>query len=88
MKRAISVTFSNLERLLVCPDTYNGTALALFAVDFDRICRRPSSSLAPGCGREAAFRGRPRLGSSEDQADRHRIREALGRLGETAAYGC
>ena len=36
--------------------------------------------LAPGtqgCGKEAAFRGCPRLGSVEDQADRERILSAL-----------
>ena len=48
--------------------------LAIFPVDFwGEMSRLRGDSCVPRCGREALFRGRPRLGSAADQADRARI---------------
>ena len=52
--------------------------LAIFPVDFwGAKSRLRGDNCVPRCGKEAAFRGRPRLGSVEDQADRERILSAL-----------
>ena len=52
--------------------------LAIFAVDFEpQSSRRRTEPLAPPCGDECAFRGRPPSGSLTDQAERARIHAAL-----------
>ena len=52
--------------------------LAIFAVDFEpQSSRRRTEPLAPPCGDECAFRGRPPSGCLTDQAERARIHAAL-----------
>ena len=56
--------------------------LAIFAVDFSVwSTRHRSTSPAPPCGQEYAFRGRDPLGSPSDQEDRRRIGAGLANLG-------
>lgn len=70
----------NIRDMLVEPALYKGSTLALFAVDFARFLARPlNASLAPGCGQEHKFRGRPLQGHPRDAQDRQRIRELLER---------
>ncbi len=52
--------------------------LAIFAVDFSlQSSRKRAEPLAPPCGGECAFRGRPQAGCLADQAERARIHAAL-----------
>ncbi len=60
------------------PNTAAAEDLALFAVDFaSSASPRHASPLAPSCGSDTAFRGRPLLGSLHDQAERACIHQEL-----------
>ena len=72
--------FRNPMSLLNDVGEFKATALALFTVDFGSgHIPGSDAAFAPRCGREAALRGRPRLGSPADHADRERIRLELRR---------
>gem|GEM_PF-2417476 len=75
------VHLRDLSELLVSPERYRGTSLAMFAADFSRLRPHQADLFVPGCGQEGALRGRPRLGSPQDQADRLRIRRVVGQPG-------
>lgn len=72
----------NLEDLLIEPENYRGSHLALLAVDFSRLDgwarRSVVEQIAPGCGEERRFRGRPLEGHAQDVEDRSRIMQQLG----------
>jgi len=60
------------------PNTDAAGNLAIFPVDFwGEKSRLRGDLCVPRCGFEAAFRGRPALGSLQDQADRARILSEL-----------
>ena len=68
----------NLREMLTQSEQYRGTALALFAVDFSRLALRSvAAEIAPGCGKEQQYRGRPPEGHTRDVEDRGRIRQCL-----------
>lgn len=75
------VHLRSLSELLVSPERYKGTSLAMFAADFSRLRPRQANLFVPGCGQEGAQRGRPLHGSPQDQADRLRIHQAVGTPG-------
>ena len=65
-------------RQQAAPGTDAAGDLAIFPVDFwGEKSRLRGDSCVSMCGREAVFRGRPRLGSVADQADRARILSEL-----------
>jgi hypothetical protein len=79
----------NLREMLTLPDQYRGTALALFAVDFSRLASRSAAAdIAPGCGQEHLFRGRPSEGHTPDAEDRSRIRHRLSQSCGLATGDC
>lgn len=67
------------EKMLVETQDLSSPALAIFAIDFGPSSSRRSDSIAPACGQEVAWRGRPLLGHPGDVTDRKRIRSALAR---------
>lgn len=75
------VHLRSLSELLVSPERYKGTSLAMFAADFSRLRPRQANLFVPGCGQEGTQRGRPLHGSPQDQADRLRIHQAVGTPG-------